>query len=208
MSSLLKPLAAALAGFGPLAAWTVGAVTLPNGQAIEELRGDDRWGCEILLCMSNPAGPKAVAECVPPIDRLYREMHKKHFKWPHCPQAGAGNYVRPVRDPYDPCGAAGLADAPVGWIAEGRDRNRLTQARRYNAAGAYDAETGSWGAKACVQAPAVGRYYTTHCTGSWPDEECRRIPVTLYSRVEWMPQKAPTAFDVYIDGKLFHRVHQ
>ena len=29
------------------------------------------WGCEVLLCLSNPAGPMAVAACVPPIQKLY-----------------------------------------------------------------------------------------------------------------------------------------
>lgn len=27
----------------------------------------DQWGCEVLLCLSNPAGPTAVKECEPPI---------------------------------------------------------------------------------------------------------------------------------------------
>ena len=36
----------------------------------------DDWGCQVMLCMSNPAGPMAVAECVPPMQRLYDAMSR------------------------------------------------------------------------------------------------------------------------------------
>lgn len=41
------------------------------------------WGCEVALCLSNPQGPTAVAECVPPIKKLYRELAKGHA-FPSC----------------------------------------------------------------------------------------------------------------------------
>lgn len=87
----------------------------------------DNWGCEVLLCLSNPAGPMAVAQCVPPITRLYRAI----FKWrpdpfPNCimsngsDSSGGGNYAY-VAPPsyYDACpsgtGAVGLGSyAAVG----------------------------------------------------------------------------------------------
>ena len=58
------------------------------------------WGCEVLLCLSNPAGPMAVAACVPPIQKLYAAI----FKWPPDPfptcimsnganSASGGNYA-------------------------------------------------------------------------------------------------------------------
>lgn len=72
------------------------------------------WGCEVLLCLSNPAGPMAVAACVPPIKKLYAAI----FKWPPDPfptcimsngasSATAGNYAT-VAAPmtyYAPCKA-------------------------------------------------------------------------------------------------------
>ena len=36
----------------------------------------DPWPCEVVLCMANPAGPTAAAACVPPIQRLWREMSR------------------------------------------------------------------------------------------------------------------------------------
>lgn len=32
------------------------------------------WGCQVLLCLSNPKGPEAVSECVPPIERLWEAL--------------------------------------------------------------------------------------------------------------------------------------
>lgn len=55
----------------------------------------DDWGCQVMLCMSNPAGPMAVAECVPPMQRLYEAMSKKGFKWPTCDLAGKPDTPKP-----------------------------------------------------------------------------------------------------------------
>ena len=55
----------------------------------------DDWGCQVMLCMSNPAGPMAVAECVPPMQRLYDAMSKKGFKWPTCDLAGKPDTPKP-----------------------------------------------------------------------------------------------------------------
>ena len=47
----------------------------------------DLWGCEVLLCMANPAGPIAAPACDPPMKRLWRHLGKRGAKWPSCPQA-------------------------------------------------------------------------------------------------------------------------
>ena len=84
----------------------------------------DNWGCEVLLCLSNPAGPMAVAQCVPPITRLYRAI----FKWrpdpfPSCTMsngsdsASGGNYAF-VAPPsfYDAC-PSGTSQVGFGGLA-------------------------------------------------------------------------------------------
>lgn len=65
---------------------------------------DDLWGCQVLLCMSNPAGPTAVAECRPPIWRLWRHLRRGR-PFPSCAQAG----FQGGRVGYDPwrCPEAG-----------------------------------------------------------------------------------------------------
>ncbi|MDR8105040.1 hypothetical protein KPB04_25265 [Burkholderia cenocepacia] len=34
----------------------------------------DDWGCQVILCLSNPGGPEQYGECVPPIERLWRAL--------------------------------------------------------------------------------------------------------------------------------------
>lgn len=83
-----------------------GAAALACGLALSSpaRADDDLWGCQVLLCMSNPAGPTAVAECVPPISRLWRHLRRGR-PFPSCSQAGfEGGNVK-----YDPwrCPEAG-----------------------------------------------------------------------------------------------------
>ena len=54
--------------------WLVGAVALvgvisANGLASIQVKADE-WGCTVVLCLSNPAGPTSVPECVPPVEEL------------------------------------------------------------------------------------------------------------------------------------------
>ena len=49
----------------------------------------DQWGCEVLLCLSNPAGPTAVKECEPPIHRLWDHLRDGH-EFPTCDMAKDG----------------------------------------------------------------------------------------------------------------------
>jgi hypothetical protein len=34
----------------------------------------DDWGCQVLLCLSNPGGPEQYSECVPPIEKLWNAL--------------------------------------------------------------------------------------------------------------------------------------
>ena len=35
---------------------------IPGMPKLEIMSGNDRWGCEVLLCLANPNGPRAVSE--------------------------------------------------------------------------------------------------------------------------------------------------
>ena len=96
----------------------------------------DTWGCEVLLCLSNPAGPMAVAQCVPPITRLYRAI----FKWrpdpfPTCLMSNGadsssnGNYAY-VAPPsyYDACPEGTSAVSDGTYAAVGRTTTPAEQA--------------------------------------------------------------------------------
>lgn len=78
-------------------------------------------GCEVLLCLANPNGPRAVAECRPPIDKLFKCLSKRHpCKFPKCPVAGDGNEAKQVDNSFDPCAMFGgdYQEAPRGFLAK------------------------------------------------------------------------------------------
>ncbi|MEZ2127901.1 MULTISPECIES: hypothetical protein [unclassified Sinorhizobium] len=60
-------------------------------------RADD-WGCQVILCLSNPGGPTEYAECRPPIQKLWRELAKGH-SFPTCSGVGFRS-SRPGYEPY------------------------------------------------------------------------------------------------------------
>lgn len=144
---------------------------IPGMPSIDFMTGDDRWGCEVLLCLANPNGPRAVSECRPPIDKLFKCLSKRHpCKFPSCPMAGEGNYAKQLNDGFDPCSLYGLEDAPKGHLMQGKlDALELTTNKRrktqyvkrgsssFNWGGEqyFPVETGSgghWGGtKACVK---------------------------------------------------------
>lgn len=75
------------------------------GAALASPAKADNWACEVALCISNPAGPMAVSECVPPIQKLYRHLARGH-SFPLCKSAdGYVNFTRYGKEYYDNCPA-------------------------------------------------------------------------------------------------------
>ena len=60
-------------------------------------RADD-WGCQVLLCLSNPGGATQYAECRPPIERLWSHLAKGR-SFPICSGAGF-TATTPRYEPY------------------------------------------------------------------------------------------------------------
>ena len=48
------------------------------------------WGCQVVLCLSDPRGATTEAECVPPISKLWSELAKGHG-FPTCDLIGGGD---------------------------------------------------------------------------------------------------------------------
>lgn len=44
----------------------------------QTMTDDEQWACEVALCLSNPEGPTAAAECKAPIEKMHRELAKGH----------------------------------------------------------------------------------------------------------------------------------
>jgi hypothetical protein len=55
--------------------WSI-AMTLFAGMSVfaPGLAHADDWGCQVILCLSNPDGPEQYSECVPPIEKLWNAL--------------------------------------------------------------------------------------------------------------------------------------
>jgi hypothetical protein len=162
------------------------------------------YGCTVLLCLSNPGGPKQYAQCAPSIDRLWHDLSRGR-PFPTCDMADGntpGNFAKQVSTPYDPC-PAGLTPAPQGSaIVQGSVQT--TAWSRPNTSGqpaiseALDEQGKRSGPQACV-----GQLVGSYAIGSADEGTI----VAVYDKVVWLPYKSPRAIDVYIDNKLQSRVH-
>jgi hypothetical protein len=186
----------------------------------------DNWGCEVMLCLSNPAGPRAVPECKGPIDRLEHHL-KNGGSFPTCrlsngaDSASAGTYARQNFTYYDPCpaGTSALAAGARGALA----RDAQVRARRVSldqtlwveqfvvGIGSGDGARSNgvgWDGrgrapKVCVGA-RTGRAYAEIPEA---DGSVQPVPVDLYDRVDLLrPYASPRVIDVYIDNTLYQRV--
>lgn len=206
------------------------AVTAATMAAAPQARADD-WGCEVLLCLSNPAGPMAVAQCVPPIQRLYRAI----FKWrpdpfPTClmsngqDSSSGGNYahVAPASY-YDACPAGTSALSSDVYAAKGRAATPAEQARmpafrrtsfvmtssmvRGIGSGAGYSPSSDDGGGSMPSKVCVGSYLgqTRVTVGMGDDREQYRVNV--YDRLVLIDPAADTFnINVYVDNALFRNI--
>ncbi|MEO8921576.1 MAG: hypothetical protein ABI330_01875, partial [Caldimonas sp.] len=78
------------------------------------------YGCKVLLCLANPAGPTAVSQCVPPITQLWRDLaHVPPRPFPTCDEARPAIAVQNTTW-YDSCPERTTAlDAGVYAVLQG-----------------------------------------------------------------------------------------
>jgi hypothetical protein len=172
-------------------------VTMFISMASMPAQADDH-GCTVLLCLSNPAGPMAVADCVSPIKKLYRDLLRGRA-FPTCDLIGgqAGTYATPATSAYEPC-PAGTQPAMQGEVvAEGvlsaDDGGTLmvgaadtSQPRQCDGDGACNDNSGP---RACV-----GNFLGTGDTAA------------LYGTVVWQQPSGGRAIDVFLDNAFTRRV--
>lgn len=177
------------------------------------------WGCEVLLCLANPDGPMAVAECRPPIERLWRHLARGH-SMPSCTMAsgpGGRSYARPGWSPYDRCpeGSQPLPPGELAVLAAPMQPTTSPAIRRgtlpsYDIAAPYTVYTGTGdqsarsdlrtntGAMVCIAAPAGMR---TVGAGD------NAVEVMTYQRIYvGNAVQRPRYIDVFIDDRYWQRV--
>lgn len=164
-------------------------------------------GCQCLLCLANPNGPRAVSECRPPIDKLFRDLSiGKPF--PTCDLAQGPNgrsYAEQRTSYFDAC--------PIGTTALAAGATAIQGTADLPYAGPVHIGVGNgddWSpsnegtpaAKVCV-GNAVG----TAGVQSGSGESFELVVVTVYDRLTVLdPYSSPRVIDVYVDDTLYRRV--
>ncbi|MFL9876655.1 hypothetical protein [Paraburkholderia megapolitana] len=63
--------------------WALGAAIAVATLLPARMALADGWGCQVLLCLSDPRGPETEHECVPPIEKLWDALLHGH-PFPTC----------------------------------------------------------------------------------------------------------------------------
>lgn len=183
--------------------------------------GTHDWGCEVLLCLANPDGPTAVAPCVPPIERLWRELRRGHA-FPSCAMAsgpGGRSYARPGYSYYDRC-PEGTAELQPGVIAAlfspmavaAAPATRAGMASSYVAASTEMTYTGIGAGDGHGQANLDGLPPPKVCMAGYRGRSLvgsgdNAYTVQLYDTLFVSPPRAsPRLIDVFIDDAYWHSV--
>jgi hypothetical protein len=163
------------------------------------------YGCRVLLCLANPAGPTAVAQCVPPITQLWRDLaHVPPRPFPTCDEARPA-YAAQNMTYYDPC-PDGTSALDVGVLAlqQGAPDGAPPEVGIGDSDG-LTAPSGDGvllGRKVCV-GRRVGQawVFTGRGDNSWSGY------VDVYDRIAILdPATSPNVIDVYLNNALYRRV--
>lgn len=166
----------------------------------------DDYGCTVLLCLANPAGPMAVAECVPPIKKLYRDLARGRA-FPTCQMAsapdspGGKSWAEHGASYYNPC-PAGTTALEAGTYAT-RSAGSSTY---YLGIGEGDTpngeETISLRDKICV-----GNRLGDVNVDAGDGDGRTTLPVGVFDQVVLIsPNPQPNYIDVYVNSTFLHRV--
>jgi hypothetical protein len=178
-----------------------------------ESKADDFWGCQVLLCLSNPDGPEAVKECVPPIERLWDELRHGH-PFPSCPSSGEA-YARQTFSYYDLC-PAGTTELPNGQFGAAATAKREVypgigdggDVALWMYSNTYGIQT-AMHPKVCV-GRRIGQgtvYLPTREGNQVGGSSYQAYVVGYYDRLVLLPARgSPNVIDVYIDNARYKRV--
>ena len=178
------------------------------------------WGCEVLMCLSNPNGATAVNECRPPIERLWRHLARGH-SFPTCTLSDgqnsrtAGTWVQPTSNYYNLC-PAGTTPLGSGSYALFNQSGASAQTMIYegigDGSGIYpnsDSRMGNqWNSMpplVCVGAQ-TGTMRHRIATNSARGTDWVQITVGTYNTtVVQPPNNSGSVFDIYINNQVYHR---
>ena len=179
---------------------------------VEPANADD-WGCEVLLCLSNPAGPTAVEQCKPPIQRLWDHLRHGH-EFPTCDMAKSDkgrSFAKQGFNHYDICPLGTKALANGERAVEGTTLKHVGLFPRAATTGTVQVGIGNGDGYSIWN--RYDRAQPKSCVGTkvgvtWQSHDGRsRYLVTIYDRiVSLLPHSSPNIIDVYVNDAFYQRV--
>jgi hypothetical protein len=204
--------------------------SLPSAMASNPMfQARSDWGCEVLMCMSNPNGSTAVTECRPPMERLWRELSRGR-PFPTCTlnngsnSQTAGAWVQPTSNYYNTCptgtrplgsGSYALYTQPATAPAQTQSSGSLSSSFAPGVYGGigdgaylypnYDSRSASYSMPPLVCVGAQMGTTTQWITDRYGDAQ-QQVQVGTYSTVVLQEAGSnASAFDIYIDSQVFKR---
>lgn len=171
-------------------------------------------GCKVLLCLANPNGPRAVLDCKPPIDKLFRDLARGR-SFPTCDlarasgQNGGHSWAQQTVNWYDPCPTGTTALALGSYAIQGSTIPTQPDPSTPVYLGIGEGEGGWLHDDQYPQKTCVGtRVGTTRVyVNSGQNEGMTIQQVAVYDRVVQLDNaRSPQAIDVYVDSQLYRRV--
>ncbi len=164
------------------------------------------YGCKVLLCLANPAGPTAVGQCVPPITQLWRDLARVPPRpFPTCDEARPAIAVQ-NQTWYDPCpeGTAALVD---GVYALQQGAPETTSPSLGIGEGDNLQPTGGENPFALGSKVCVGRQVSQTSVQVGYGENATSVLANVYDRLALLdPATSPRVIDVYLNNALYRRV--
>lgn len=195
----------------------------------------DDWGCEVVMCLANPAGPMAASACVPPITRLFAALSKKKpDPFPTCASANGAAAAQQGFNYFDPCpkgsttletGARAIQVSRAVYAELAKQAGSITgpnnspifavQASAYSntaaagGAGWDKVKSGIGTGEGIAVSPAEGaKVCVSGALGPiYLPDNGEFLEVPAYEKVTTLERAAtPRYIDVFVDGKQFTRV--
>ena len=162
------------------------------------------YGCKVLLCLANPAGPTAVTQCVPLIHQLWRDLaHIPPRPFPTCDEARPAAAVQ-NNSYYDPCPDGTTALEAGGFALQ---QGMPDWAQPLVGIGEGDDITGPNGDNVLDSKVCVGRQVGQTWASSGSGDNSWSGYVGVYDRVAILdPATSPRVIDIYLNGALYRRV--
>lgn len=168
--------------------------------------GASDYGCKVLLCLANPAGPTAAGQCLPPIMQLWRDLARVPPRpFPTCDEARPAIAVQ-NETWYDPC-PEGTAALDVGVYALQQGAPETTSPSLGIGEGDNLQPTSGENAISLGSKVCIGRQVGQTSVQVGYGENASSVLANVYDRVAILdPATSPRVIDVYLNNALYRRV--